>query len=66
MWGDALEKFKGFFKWIGGGRSGKPVEVTLIREPFSWPDASGDVCKVCGVKRGEHKSACHIFQEELL
>lgn len=50
-----------FFKWICS--PGKPIEITLLKKEFSWPDAGNDKCKVCGVVRREHSSALHIFEE---
>lgn len=49
-----------FFKWIC--TRGKPIEITLIKKEFSWPDAGQDPCLVCNVRREYHAHQDHLFQ----
>lgn len=36
-----------------------------ISRPFSWPDASKDRCRVCGVARKYHGNKPHLFEEDV-
>lgn len=51
-----------FFKWIVGTE--KRVGIQILRESFSAPDASRDICQFCIRERKYHKRAeDHRFVE---
>ena len=47
-----------FFRWLAAKRMAFDWSWEI-----SWPDASKDKCKICGVVRKEHKSMAHAFSE---
>ncbi len=52
-----------FFRWIR--KSNRDVKVTILRQAFSAPDASQDVCQApnCGITREQHVRLEHHFVE---
>ena len=52
-----------FFRWMR--LPSRDLKVTILRQAFSAPDASKDVCKApnCGITREHHAKLDHPFRE---
>lgn len=52
------------FRWLR--KPSRDLKVTILREKFSWPDASMDQCQAlgCGIVRKDHGRMDHQFVEE--